>query len=416
MAANLAAVVPSRLATEPGVAAPAATPLATGPTAAPPRIAAPETLGAERLDTDADAFGGETLDADPVGMETLDAEPVEDVEDDAARADAPRTRQPTPPPPAPMSYAATVDAPRTRQPTPPPPVPVRAARTPTVPPPANITDNDLPRGAFAYPVKPRRGNLVVKLVAAVAAVVIGFFAVVYVLDKKAVPSTKVATGTPPPPVDAAAAGSAIEPAIEMGSNEPTAIATGSAATGSAATATTPTATTPTATGTPRPRPGTPTPRPQAGSTAGSAATAPITTTAATAATTPPVDAAVEEPDLCDEANCVLSDYDRPCCAKYKAKGPELAQRVGGVPETLDRSMVRAGVESIKPRVIACGEKAGAKGTVKIAVAVSPDGAVTSAEVTDAPDTGLGACVAGALRSAKFGKSVEGGSFSYPFVF
>ena len=463
VAANLAAVVPSRLATEPGVAAPAATPLATGPTAAPPRIAAPKTLGAERLDTDADAFGGETLDADPVGMETLDAEPVEDVEDDAARADAPRTRQPTPPPPAPMSYAAavdaprtrqptppppapmsyaaTVDAPRTRQPTPPPPVPVRAARTPTVPPPANITDNDLPRGAFAYPVKPRRGNLVVKLVAAVAAVVIGFFAVVYVLDKKDEPSTKVATGTPPPPLDAAAAGSAIEPAIEMGSNEPTAIATGSAATGSAATATTPTATTPTATtptattptattptattptattptatGTPRPRPGTPTPRPQAGSTAGSAATAPITTTTATAATTPPVDAAVEEPDLCDEANCVLSDYDRPCCAKYKAKGPELAQRVGGVPETLDRSMVRAGVESIKPRVIACGEKAGAKGTVKIAVAVSPDGAVTSAEVTDAPDTGLGACVAGALRSAKFGKSVEGGSFSYPFVF
>ena len=463
-AAASTAVVPARIATEPGVAAPAVGAMATRPTEAAPRILAPETLDTGRLDTDVDSMGAETLDADPDATETLDAEPVDDSDADAARADAartrqptpsppapmsyvstvdaPRTRQPTPPPPAPMSYASTVDAPRMRQPTPPPPVPVpvpvRGARTPTVPPPVNLTDNDLPRGAFAYPVQPRRGNLVLKLVAAVAAVVIGFFAVVYVLDKKDEPSTKVATGTPPPPLDAATAGSA----IERGSNEPAALATGSAATGTTTTDTaatgtpatgsatstgtpatgtpatgTPATGTPAAsTSTPRPRPGTPTPRPQTGSAAGSAATAPITTTTATAGATPPVDAAVEEPDLCDEANCVLSDYDRPCCAKYKAKGPELAQRVGGVPETLDRSMVRAGVESIKPRVIACGEKTGAKGTVKIAVAVSPAGAVTSAEVTDAPDAALGTCVVGALRSAKFGKSVEGGSFSYPFVF
>jgi hypothetical protein len=156
------------------------------------------------------------------------------------------------------------------------------------------------------------------------------------------------------------------------------------------------------------------------STTTASAAGPTTTTTSTSTpptpTGPTTSTTADVADLCDEANCVLSDYDRPCCAKYKAKGPELAKRVGGVPETLDRSMVRAGVDTIKPRVIACGEKAGVKGTVKIAVVVSAEGAVTSSELQDSPDPTLGSCVATALRSAKFGKSVEGGSFTYPFVF
>jgi TonB family protein len=56
------------------------------------------------------------------------------------------------------------------------------------------------------------------------------------------------------------------------------------------------------------------------------------------------------------------------------------------------------------------------GTVKIAVEVAPEGNVKSAEVTESPDTALGACVATALKKAQFGKSVNGGSFTYPFVF
>ena len=113
---------------------------------------------------------------------------------------------------------------------------------------------------------------------------------------------------------------------------------------------------------------------------------------------------------------MIANYERPCCAKFKRAASDLSRRIGGVPESLDRTMVRAGMESVKPRVVSCGEASGTKGTVRIAVEVTADGAVTAADVKDAPDEALGACVARAIRTAKFGKSVNGGSFTYPFVF
>jgi TonB family protein len=134
------------------------------------------------------------------------------------------------------------------------------------------------------------------------------------------------------------------------------------------------------------------------------------TTDASGSATAPVDSD------CDETGCVLSKYDRPCCLKYKPADSDLKPRIGGVPVELDRAMVRAGVETIKPRVVKCGETSGAKGTVKITVTVAPEGQVTDAAVRESPDEGLGTCVAGAMRAARFGKSVNGGSFTYPFVF
>jgi hypothetical protein len=37
-------------------------------------------------------------------------------------------------------------------------------------------------------------------------------------------------------------------------------------------------------------------------------------------------------------------------------------------------------------------------------------------VSDAPDTALGECVQDAVRKAKFSKSMNGATFTYPFVF
>ena len=109
-------------------------------------------------------------------------------------------------------------------------------------------------------------------------------------------------------------------------------------------------------------------------------------------------------DDCDETSCVLSKYDRACCAKFKPATTDFKPRVGDVPESLDKSMVRAGVERVKPRVVSCGEKSAVKGTVKIALAVAPDGAVTSASIADSPDPALGECVLNAMKSAKSGGS------------
>ncbi len=87
------------------------------------------------------------------------------------------------------------------------------------------------------------------------------------------------------------------------------------------------------------------------------------------------------------------------------------------PEGLDRVAITAGISSVRPKVLACGEKSpDVKGKVKIKVVVAPAGTVSSASIVDTPDDTLGACVAAAVKTAKFGATKNGGTFSYPFVF
>jgi TonB family protein len=118
---------------------------------------------------------------------------------------------------------------------------------------------------------------------------------------------------------------------------------------------------------------------------------------------------------CDEVSCVLDRYARPCCAKFKPADGGFDPHAG-LPDHLDKAMVKSGIEPMKPRVIACGEKNAAKGTVKISLTVAPNGSVTDASVADSPDPALGACVAAALRHASFAKTVNGSTFVYPFAF
>jgi hypothetical protein len=127
------------------------------------------------------------------------------------------------------------------------------------------------------------------------------------------------------------------------------------------------------------------------------------------ASPPPVE------DGCDEVSCVMDRYARPCCQRYKPADSG-ARPSAGPPADLDKAMVRAGIEKVKPKVIACGESFAAKGTVKVTLAVGGDGLVHDASVVEAPDPGLGECVAAAMRKAQFAKTTNGGSFTYPFVF
>jgi molybdopterin adenylyltransferase len=118
---------------------------------------------------------------------------------------------------------------------------------------------------------------------------------------------------------------------------------------------------------------------------------------------------------CDEVSCILEKYARPCCARFK---PADTAKItpSGLPESLDKSMIRAGVDKVRPVIIRCGETSPAKGTVKVAVSVKPDGHVEGADVAGAPDPTLGACVAGAIKKTSFSRTQNGGTFTYPFVF
>ncbi|HSN26858.1 MAG TPA: TonB family protein, partial [Kofleriaceae bacterium] len=120
-------------------------------------------------------------------------------------------------------------------------------------------------------------------------------------------------------------------------------------------------------------------------------------------------------DGCDEVSCVLEKYQRECCARFKPADSGFHPK-NEVPDSLDKTMVYAGIEKVKPKVIACGEKSAAKGTVKLAITVAPGGNITDISVADSPDAALGQCVLAAVKRASFGKSVNGASFTFPFAF
>ena len=119
---------------------------------------------------------------------------------------------------------------------------------------------------------------------------------------------------------------------------------------------------------------------------------------------------------CDEVSCVLSNYEGECCRKYRSRRPVVATPPNGPPDSLDRHMISQGIAGIKSKVIACGDFSAAKGKVKLRVSVEPSGKVRTIEVEVTPDPTLGSCVARAVQGAVFARTVQGGSFSYPFIF
>jgi predicted Zn finger-like uncharacterized protein len=124
---------------------------------------------------------------------------------------------------------------------------------------------------------------------------------------------------------------------------------------------------------------------------------------------------------CDEVSCVLNNYEGACCQKFRKGGARpsggtTAKSGGDAPDKLDRAMISEGVSKVKARVMGCGDRSSAKGTVKVSVKVSAGGTISSVSVTSTPDPGLGSCVQSAMQRATFRKTQSGGSFSYPFVF
>jgi molybdenum cofactor biosynthesis protein B len=311
-------------------------------------------------------------------------------------------------------------------------------RTPTPPPPARhdplavVTSNpisvvDLPHGDFVYPIlKPtRKSGAAIKVLLALAALAAGFFAFIKLYPLATQRSDETAAVAPPPPSETPPAPIAEVTVPETAKSEEP-VSEQPKPEQPAPEQPKPEEPRPEdieidpVVDTPAPKQPTTKPRIRKPRQGSGAVTAPATEpTDTTEPVTKPEVTEVKQPDppsdpSCDEVSCVLSKYDRPCCARYKPADGFTPKNV--TPDGLDRTMVKSGVEKIKPKVVACGEKAGIKGTVRVAVVVEPDGSVKSADVTESPDSALGECVAAAMRRAKFGKSINGGDFTYPFAF
>ncbi|MEO8844028.1 MAG: molybdopterin-binding protein [Kofleriaceae bacterium] len=314
--------------------------------------------------------------------------------------------------PDPDEAPTTAAPPRKRPITEPPPTPKqppalhvpdkksteRPARTPTEPPKPRDSLNDLPRGKFVYPAA---GPSVAKRLAkwsafALLAAAAGIAFVHFFLTEPetqqqvAVVVADAPVVAPPPvsaPIDATEAVAEVEPDAAIPEIEID-VPSGSASV--------PTQHHHHATGHPV--------------TPADAGTGTPVVATGSASTVPP-----EDP-TCDEVSCVLEKYARACCARYKPADNGFKPTAPGIAESLDKVQVKTGIEGVKPRVIACGEKFATKGTVSIQMTVGPEGTVKSATVADAPAPELGTCVAQALRAASFAKTTKGLTFTYPFVF
>ena len=308
----------------------------------------------------------------------------------------PRKRPVTEPPPPPPKKRAPTEPPALHVPDKKPSA--RSARTPTEPPPPRDSMNDLPRGKFVYPVAgPSFAKRIAKwgalaLLAAAAGIAFVHFFLTKPDEKKHVAVVVADAAVVAPPIDATERVGEVEPDAAIPEIEID-VPSGSAIKPQHAT------------GNPHHPTGHPVAPPDAGVGAGPAAVA--TGSASTVA---------PEDPTCDEVSCVLEKYARPCCARYKPADSGFKPTSPGIAESLDKVQVKTGIEGVKPRVIACGEKFATKGTVSIAMTVGPEGTVKSATVADAPTPEIGNCVAQALRAASFAKTTKGLTFTYPFVF
>lgn len=93
-----------------------------------------------------------------------------------------------------------------------------------------------------------------------------------------------------------------------------------------------------------------------------------------------------------------------------------ADRPAPLKPKLDRAAIQSGTASAKERVLACGTSTKAKGSLKIAVMVNPDGTVASVVARQSPSQALSACVAEVYKAITFEATVAGGSFAYPYQF
>ena len=115
---------------------------------------------------------------------------------------------------------------------------------------------------------------------------------------------------------------------------------------------------------------------------------------------------------CDEVGCLV-DPDKPCCGKLKSEKPRPDP---DLPERLSRTDVQRGMRGVTAGVKACAEPTGFKGSIRVRVAISPEGRVASAAVSGTAPGPIAACVTAAVKRARFPKTQQPLTVNYPFVF
>lgn len=116
-----------------------------------------------------------------------------------------------------------------------------------------------------------------------------------------------------------------------------------------------------------------------------------------------------DPD-CDEVSCVLDNYERPCCARFK---PGARPPASGAPDSVSREELSEVLRALRPAVTACATREGFVGMVKVKFKVLPNGEVGAVTIPDV-EPELAACVARAFKTLTFTATTNGVTASFPF--
>ncbi len=104
----------------------------------------------------------------------------------------------------------------------------------------------------------------------------------------------------------------------------------------------------------------------------------------------------------------------PAPAPAPAAAPAPTEKVTDA--AIDKQMIADAIAPLRESLHGCADKfPKIKGVVKVKGTVAPEGTVT-VEIEKTPDAALGECVASIVRTAKFPKTIAGGTFGYPFVY
>ena len=140
-----------------------------------------------------------------------------------------------------------------------------------------------------------------------------------------------------------------------------------------------------------------------------------TETPTTTTTTPtpegpkPTVAADGEP--CDEVLCLVEG--RGCCGSVKK--PKAAPEVDtSLPERLVRDDLAEGLKKVNGRLSSCGTRFEVSGVVKLKLTIGADGKVKKSTANQG-DAEFKSCISGMLKKARFAKTQQGATLSYPVI-
>lgn len=120
----------------------------------------------------------------------------------------------------------------------------------------------------------------------------------------------------------------------------------------------------------------------------------------------------DDGEVCDEVLCLVEG--KGCCGKARKLAASEPEVDTSLPERLSRADIATGLKKINGRLNSCGARHETTGVVTLKLKISPEGKVKSSS-TNKGHVEFQSCIGKTLSKARFARTQEGASLSYPVI-